>query len=63
MTSYDRTSNPDGLVRYAQSLEQHNDKLQKALKNIVGWIDGQEGGEQIPPCYLIEAHSLLNREE
>ena len=46
----------EGLVDAAAEIE----RLRVALENIMGWIEGSEGDEQVPPRYLTDAREALS---
>ena len=46
-------------LKKMDQLKADNAKLRLALQNIMGWIDGSDNYEQIPPLYLTAAYEAL----
>ena len=56
----------DGKPDKATSRENlliQRERLRVALENIMGWIEGSEGDEQIPPRYLTAARAALELDQ
>ena len=56
------TANTCGCHKTAdEMLSAENVRLRSALANIMNWLEGSEGTEQIPPRYLTAANEALKQ--